>query len=151
MFVSYTLHWHKSFIWKLNLSMIFCCFDIKGLKDFFFRVQSVYFSAVNSSIQLCSIVVLSYRSFVIVQNDLSPFVPILPWSLFWFVGFPRRRINRMDFFSTPAQDCLSEWRALMKTACQFPDQLLTLTLQSWHCIYIVMAFGPSSETSGFLT
>lgn len=52
----------------------------------------------------------------------------------------------MDFFSTPAQDCLSEeWRALMKTACQFSDQLLALTLQSWHCIYIVMAFGASSK------
>lgn len=100
----------------------------------------------NSSIQLCSIVVLSYHSFVVVQNDLSPFVPILPWSFFWVVGFPRRRKNRMDFFSTPAQDCLSEeWRVLMKTACQFSDQLLALTLQSWHCIYIVMAFGPSPE------
>lgn len=107
-FVNYCLRWHK-----YDLSMILCCFDIKGLKGvfrFFFHekirqklfkkkksVKSVYFSAVNSSIQLCSIVVLSYHSFVVVQNDLSPFVQILPWSFFWVIGLPRRKKKSNGF------------------------------------------------------
>jgi len=42
---------------------------------------------------------------VVTQNDLSPFVQILPEAFFWVVGSPRKKKkkkkNRMDFFSIP--------------------------------------------------
>jgi len=48
---------------------------------------------------------------VVTQNDLSPFVQILPEAFFWVVGSPRKRKrkNRMDFFSIPQLKIVYLW------------------------------------------
>jgi len=48
---------------------------------------------------------------VVTQNDLSPFVQILPEAFFWVVGSlrKRKRKNRMDFFSIPQLKIVYLW------------------------------------------